>query len=443
MLKKWAKFLAYDFWNIPFDLQKPFKSHLIKWIRISVAAGHSFVQDDCYAKASALTYYSLLSIVPVLAVAFGIAKGFGFEKHLESQVVEKFLEQKEISTQVISFAYSLLESTQGGLIAGIGIIVLFWTVIRLLANIESSFNAIWKVKQDRPWSRKFSDYLAMMIFCPVFFAASSSISVYIMTAIARVSKETGIWDTISPYFQLSFQLFPFFLCWVLFTALYFFMPNTKVSYKAAICAGIIAGTSYQVTQWIYINFQIGVSSYGAIYGSFAAVPLFLVWLNVSWMITLAGAEISYYIDHDRLASIGYARGGSHHVDVSKRVLGLMITKRCVEAFNSDSTHLTLNDLSNQLGTSQNSASDILSELCEKGILVEIAKEEETIYYQPAKDTKRITIQAVCIALDASRAQEYRVAHLDEVHRWEKTLEAIDKAAAASEKNTSLLAGHSR
>lgn len=254
-----------------------------------------FKKDLCYLRASALAYYTLLSIVPVLAVAFGVAKGFGLDEMLKERILVTFAEHPEVADKMVKFAYSALESTRGGLIAGVGVAFLFWVVYNLLNNVERSINAIWGIKEGRSFGRKLSNYLAMMVLGPVIIAIASSSAVFLATELDNLMAEGGVIEAISPVILMSLRLFPLLLSWILFSLIYLYMPNTKVRWKRAVIAGIIGGTIYQCVQWIYIHFQIGVSNYGAIYGSFAALPLFLIWMHMSWLIVLLGAEIAYQI----------------------------------------------------------------------------------------------------------------------------------------------------
>ena len=295
-------------------------------LRVLIDAGRGFVEDDCYSKASALTFYSLLSIVPVLAVLFGIAKGFGFEQALEVEISQHFAEQRELTDKLIQFAYSWLQTVKGGLIAGVGAVALLWSVLSLLNNIEAALNAIWKTRIARPYSRKISDYLATMVICPIFFVTSSSITVFLNTQIAQSAQSNVLVEAVSPFLLLILKLFPFFLSWILFTFVYYFMPNTKVYLRSALIAGILAGTAFQIWQWLYIRFQIGASSYGAIYGSFAALPLFLVWLQISWLILLAGAEVAFELENDLFIP------SRHLTPLPGKAAALLITFRSVEAF---------------------------------------------------------------------------------------------------------------
>lgn len=423
---KWnfLKYFSPTYWTAVFNSPGRWRRIVSKPGRIAVAAARGYVDDDCSAKASALTFYSLLSIVPVLAVAFGIAKGFGFEKHLEKEIMEKFLDQKEVADKLISFAYNTLQNTQSGLIAGVGLIVLFWSVLKLLSNIESSFNAIWKVQKPRSWSRRLSDYLAMMVFCPIFFAASSSLSVFIVTQFVYYSKENGIWETVSPYILLAFHIFPLVLSWLLFTAIYYIMPNTKVPFKAAFTAGIVAGTAYQIVQWIYIQFQVGLASYGAIYGSFAALPLFLIWLNFSWLIALAGAEIAYHIEDDQAqASIKH---GVFQQQTDARVLGLLVMQQCLQSFLKGKAPPSIPTLAQRVGTAVLVVRRLVQKLLDSGLLVEVHwRDGSSGRYQPGRDLNTITFKSVCDALDLTRQERYLVIYDKEVESYEKTLASFD------------------
>lgn len=364
-----------------------------RMFRVIYDAARGFIEDDCYTQASALTYYSLLAIVPVLAVLFGIAKGFGFEKALEIDINAKFAEQRELVQKLIEFAYSWLQNVKGGIIAGIGTVALLWSVLGLLSNIESALNAIWKIPVSRSMGRKVSDYLALMIICPLFLVASSSITVFLYTQITATAQSNVIVEAVSPILLLVLKLFPFFLIWVLFTFVYLYLPNTQVYLRSAILAGIIAGTAFQLWQWIYIKFQIGASSYGAIYGSFAALPLFLIWLQISWLILLAGAELAFEIENDLF--IPYRRT----IPLSTKAAALLITYRCIEAFVLGKPPQTDRSLAHELGISLNHLHTLLKTLQKERILSEISLSDRMIGYQPARATELITFALVCNAID--------------------------------------------
>ena len=184
-----ADFITTDIWRIQIKNLSRTKAMLIKQLRTILLALKGFNENNCQLRASALTFYSLLSIVPVAAVAFGIAKGFGFEQMLEKQLLTRLPGQEDVIAQIIAFAHSMLENTKGGLIAGIGVAILFWSVIKVLSNIERSFNDIWGVREARSIGRKFGDYLSLMLLCPILVIASGSITVFVTTHITLITEK--------------------------------------------------------------------------------------------------------------------------------------------------------------------------------------------------------------------------------------------------------------
>lgn len=400
-------------------------------IRMVYDAVRGFIEDDCYAKASALTYYSLLSVVPILAVLFGIAKGFGFEQTLQKEIIERFSEQKEVMDRLIQFAYSLLHNVKGGIIAGVGTLVLFWSVLGLLNNIENALNAIWKIPVGRPFRRKMSDYLASMLICPIFFVTSSSITVFLSTQIAATAHANVITEALSPVLLFILRLFPYFLSWLLFTFIYLYLPNTTVYLRSAIIAGVIGGTAFQLWQWIYIKFQIGVANYGAVYGSFAALPLFLIWLQVSWIILLAGAELAFEIENDLFIP------NRKQVPLSSKAAALLVTFRCIEAFVKGNPPHTDRSLAHELGISLNHLHGVLEALEHGKILSIVSFKKGTIGYQPARTVDSITLARVCEAIDTRSELQASVEESHLLRKIQDYLELNEKAVERSPINQPL------
>jgi membrane protein len=388
--------------------------------RIIINTFQSFIEDDCYSKASALTFYSLLAIVPMLAVLFGIGKGFGFEHLLEKEIAQRFIEQKEITNKLIEFAHSYLESVRGGLIVGVGIILLLWSSIGLLNNIENALNSIWKTRIGRSYMRKATDYLATIIIGPVFFITLISLNVFITTQVK--SLQSNIWvEAIDPVLHSILEFFPYFLSWLLFTFIYVFIPNTKVYWKSAITAGIIAGSTFQVWQWLYIKFQIGVASYGAIYGSFAALPLFLIWLQISWLILLAGAELAVAIENELYIP------GARIQPISIKTAALLITYKCIEAFSHGDPAPTDRKLAHDLGMSLRHAQLIIETLLQEKILSAVMSSEMgTSGYQPARSVQNITMKDVWNAIENSNEISAAIPDSPIVHKIQTYLITVNE-----------------
>ena len=438
-IKAWitraVEFITTDIWRVRLE-DLPFgKSFLIKQLRIIILTLRGFDEDKCFFRASSLTFYTLLSIVPVAAMLFGIAKGFGFERILRKELFERFPgeAQQEVMVKVIEFAESMLEATKGGLIAGIGLVVLFWSVIKVLSYIESSLNDIWKIKEDRTWGRKFSDYLAVMIISPLLIIVSSSATVFITSQITQLTNQIKLLGMISPLIFLSFKLIPYVLIWILFTVIYVLMPNTKVNLKAGLVAGIIAGTIFQIVQWGYISFQVGTAKYNAIYGSFAALPLFLMWVQISWWVVLFGAELSFASQN--VATYDFEPDSNKISIAFKKVLTLQISHLLIKNFEKGDRPLTDTEISNLLKIPIRLVHSILFDLVESRVVAETrTREDQKFGYQPARDINTLTIKFVVDAIEQNGTNSIPVARNEEFGALSAAIEKFREDMEASPAN---------
>jgi len=393
-----AGFVREDIWLLHEQRLPPFKAIIIKSLKIAILSVQGFSQDLCPLRASALTLYSLLSIVPVIAMLFGIAKGFGFEKMLEQRLIEQAPERDTLVLQLISFAQNLLDSTKSGVIAGIGIVILFWTIISVIGNIEESFNHIWKIGKGRAISRKFSDYLSLMLLAPVILIASGSIAVLLNIKITWLITiielpEFGTWLVIK-----ALGLLPLALMIGLFAFTFIFMPNRKINCRAGIIAGVATGIMYHLVQWAYLSLQIGVSNYNAIYGSFAALPLFVVWLQTGWMIVLLGCEVAFFLQNYEIY-----RNNNRFSDLSfslQKVIALQTTHLIIKNFIQLNNPLSAAEIATRLVIPIAFIQPVLSKLIASHIVVEFKnRDEDDEVYQPAVDINRLTIAYVINALE--------------------------------------------
>jgi len=432
-VSRFIDFIRGDIWRVRLkDLPRK-QSFLIKQLRIFLLSARGFAEDKCQLRASALTFYSLISVVPVAAMAFGIAKGFGFEKRLERQLLEQFQGQEEVITRVITFAQSLLTNTKGGLIAGVGIVILFWAVIRVLGNIEASFNDIWGIQEPRTLGRKFSDYLSVMLLCPILMILSSSVTVFITTQVTLIMEKVALLGIFSPLISFVLKVLPYGIVWLLFTFLYIFMPNTKVNFRSGVLGGIIAGTIYQIVQLGYITFQVGVARYNAIYGSFAALPLFLIWLQLSWLIVLFGAEFSFA--HQNVDTYEFEPDSLKISASFKRLLSLQIAHLLVSNFAEGGRPLTATQISHRLETPIRLVHQILHELTACGIVSDTQTAEyREPGYQPARDISTLTIQFIVDSLEDRGTDAIPVAQTDESKTLSEILRAFRDEVAQSPSN---------
>jgi membrane protein len=431
-----AQFLKTDIWRLRADKLTPARSFWIRQLRICLLAVRRFNIDKCDLRASALTFYSLLSIVPVVAMAFAIAKGFGIEKLLADQLITKLQGHEEVAERIIGFAQSLLENTKGGAIAGVGIVVLFWTIVKVLGNIETSFNDIWGVTTSRPLGRKLADYLSVMMICPVLLITAGSLTVLLTTKVTLMVEQLSFLGYLADVLIFLLKILPYGVIWLVFTFIYVFMPNTKVDIKSALWGGVVAGTIYQLVQLAYITFQIGVSNYGAIYGSFAALPLFLVWLQLSWLIVLLGAEVCFA--HQNVATYEFEQDCLKASHLFKRMIGLMITFVCVRNFLNAEKPSTAEAISRELEVPIRLVRSVLAELTEARLLSEVCSaDREDIAYQPACDIDRLSVAAVMDRLDQHGIDTLPIADSTTLDKIRHTLSRFCEMNAQSPANVKL------
>ncbi|MCB1195890.1 YihY/virulence factor BrkB family protein [bacterium] len=431
IIHKIITFIKYDIWFVRKHALSPARRSLVSLLRITILSFRGFNQDKCSLRASALTFYTLLSIVPVIAMLFGIARGFGIEKILESQIRESLHGHEEVAEKILGFSTTLLQNTRSGVIVGIGIIALFWAVIKLLGNIELSFNEIWGVKQCRSIGRKVTDYLSMLLICPIFLVASSSITVFLTTKIQDVAQKVPLLG--SPIIAVTLNLAPYITLWLLFSILYIFLTNTKIGIISGLSGGIIAGTIFHLVQWSYVTFQIFTSKYNAIYGSFAALPLFLIWLQTSWLIVLFGAEISFA--HQNVDTYEYEPESLDVAYATKKLLALIIMKLCINRFCKGEPPLASGDIANEIDAPIRLIRQILFELASINLLARIKGDsDKETGYQPAISPETLTIQYVLSRYEHYSSQSSRLSTAVISHPFGEYLQKFNEKLANSPEN---------
>jgi len=431
-----VRFLRGDIWRIrEKDLPRP-KSVLLRTLRVLVLSVRGVLSERVGLRASALTFYSLLSIVPVAAMVFGIAKGFGFERALERLLLSSLEGQEEIVKKIVDFAHALLEDVKGGFIAGLGLLILFYTIIKILSNIENALNDIWGIKKPRSLSRKITDYLSVMLIGPVLFFMSSTLTVFISSSVQQIVEETSVLRVVSPGISFLLQLLPYISMWFLFSFVYIFIPNTKIKWTSGILGGIIAGTLYHLFQFFYISLQIGVAKYNAVYGGFAALPLFFIWMQIGWLIVLFGAEIAFA--HQNVETYEFEQECLTVSHAFKRLLSLRILHLIVRDFWLGGKPYTSRQIAHDLEIPIRLVNEILFELVASGLASEVkADEGRGIAYEPARDPDTMTIKNVVDMLEQHGSVDIPVAQTDELRQLSESLKTFGDLIEKSEANRKL------
>ena len=402
-IKVLIKFITEDVWRIT-DLEISSKKktgyNLLKIISLVV---RRFSEDNLSSRASALTYSTLLSLVPLLAVLFSIAKGFGFDNIIQSQFFDNFPGQREMLSQTFEFVNSYLAQAKEGLFVGLGVVLLLYTVLNLISGIEDNFNMIWQVKKGRAYYRKFTDYFSVLLLLPVFLVFSSGLSIYVSTMLNSIDK----YEILTPVYQYFLKLAPFFVSILAFTFLYISMPNTKVQFKHALYAGIFAGSAFLLFQYLYISGQIWVSKYNAIYASFAFLPLLLLWLQLSWLICLIGAEFSYASQNIRTFNFE-----ADSKNITRRYydfVTLTIAALIIKRFEKGHPPYTADEISVNFKIPIRLTHQIIFDLHELEIINEVKENDDRkTYYQPALDINRITVGYLFQKIDSKGSEKFKI-----------------------------------
>lgn len=452
--KELVQFLSYDIWRQNPETLSNKRNILYDATKTIILTIRNIQEQDLGGSARSLTYRTVLSIVPMLAILFAIARGFGIENIVESSIFD-FLAGDDSSTEMVMqpapiasdtltleaansgtvinrgagegvrvqeevsasattkqflnllfglIDNSLKEAKGGGIFAGIGILLFLYTIMLLFSNIENSFNRIWQIGKGRPIQRRVVDYFAFVLLMPIFFIFTNALNL-IGSPEGNLLKIIHILYPIVPRLV---NVLPVVIIILMLTMLYKFIPNTKVKFINALIAGIVAGLAFQVFQMLYLSGQLWISRYNAIYGTFAAVPLMLMWLQLSWFIVLIGAEISYAAQNVRKFSFE-----KETRNISRRYkdfFTIMITSVIVQRFADELPPLTADQISVKCKVPLKLTNDILTELEELDILsiTPSHKDHAVSAYQPAVDINLITVNYLMTKIDENGSEDFMI-----------------------------------
>ncbi len=387
-LRKLSDFLRNEVWHDPKDAGRLYFFYY-QSVRIILLTIHGLKNRMILLRASALSYSTLLAIVPLLAIAFSMLKGLGFHSRLEHVLVNYLTaEQEALTSRIVEY----IANTNFKALGAFGTALLIYASVMMLSNVERTFNELWGVPQQRTISRKISNYISVLFLGPFLMVLSTAM-------IASFSSNTVVaalteYEIFEQFFILFSRIIPHATLWVAFTVMYILMPNTRVKFVPALVAGIICGSIWEGAFRIYTDFNIGVAKYNTIYGTFAVLPIFIIWLYISWLIVLIGAQLSYAIQN--------VRSYQQEVNVydvaydQKEEMALNIMLKISAMFHHGMAQMGVEELSNALAVPVRLVREITRKLCDRGLLLEIFGDEITL--QPSKNIELISILDVCVAL---------------------------------------------
>ena len=426
LIDRGRNFLEHELWEMDATDKPWWRRALINQGQILALVVRGFISDGCMLRASALTFTTLLSLVPLLALVFSVLKGFGVQNELEPLLLEQLAVGGGAAvTKIVEY----INNTNVARLGSYGLIFLIVTVLTLLSNIEKSFNSVWGVVETRPMLRRFTDYFSVVTIGPLL--------VVVAISMTSTLKSQQLVITLIKYEYLGevllfvFEILPFMVMWLVFAGLYLFMPNVKVSPRAALIGGVFGGTLWQLSQWGYLNFQVGVARYNAIYGTMAALPILMVWIYLSWMIVLLGLEMTYATQN--LRTIRQDLRGQRVNFASIEFIALTVLLFVSRRFYAGKPALGQEDLASHLDVPPRLLRTILEELTRLGFVVETSQEIDGSGYQPARALEKIRLHDVIRGLaidgtDYSHLRQNRERGV--VASLEETLQRAEREALA-------------
>ena len=411
----------------PEQIHNPFLRWAARQYKLLFYTVQGLSTHGTMVRSAAMPFYTLISIVPIVALIFAVLKGFGMTDDLVQNLYGLLPQMPEVVDYVVDFAQNTLARTQGGWVAAISLVTLFWAVIRVFGSIEDAFNNIWEVKNTRSMARKYSDYITVVVLAPILWIVATSFATY-------TRQIFGVDD--SMWLKVGSEIGSMAIVWLMFTFIYIIIPNTKVQFSAALMAGIIAGSIFLGFQWGYIYLQKWMTSYNAIYGSFAALPLFLLWMQTSWEILLLGGELSFAYQNEKRFEEERQSLMSSHDCRRKLMVGIMTI--VVEWMRQGRGPIPVAELRERMEIPTRILSNLLFSLTRAGMLgeVHISNKEYDVAYVPTRDISTLRVYDIIEAVEREGLdfEQVEMERSTQIVSCATTVDLLKSLARKSEEN---------
>lgn len=419
------RFLRYDMWRVTateFDGFFQRLGYII--IRTIVLVARGFTSKNLNDKAKALTYSLIFAIVPILAMIVAIAQGFGVADVIENQLNKSFLGETNLVPTIMEMVQRYLDTAQGGVFIGIGILILLWAIYSFFQSVETAFNKIWNVHKSRSILRQVTTYVTIVVLIPVIVVCSAGITIFLNTTI----ESTLHVEALHHFFHTSgVKFLQFAMCWLLFTVMYVGIPNTKVRFLSALIPGVIMGTLFQLLQMLSVYLIAFLSRTSIVYGAFATIPILMTWLQYTSLLILIGAEMSYAIQNNE--EFEYEQDLNRMSRRYKDFVMLYLLSVIIKRFEADEAPLTAHELAIRDHLPIRLVNQLVGRMVETGILREVYtdEEEEEKCYQPALDTHKISVGMVIGRIETQGNELFLQKPTEEMQAfWDKYIELKEK-----------------
>ena len=397
------KFVRYDMWRVTTnEFDSFFKRLGYQIIRTIVLVARGFGSKNLNDTAKSLTYSLIFAIVPILAMIVAVAKGFGVADVIERQLNASFLGETNMVPTIMSMVQRYLDTAQGGIFIGVGLLILLWAVYSFFQSVETAFNRIWNVHKSRSILHQATTYIAILVLIPVMIVCSAGINIFIHSTVESAFHA----EALHQFFQTSgVKFLQFAMCWLLFTTMYYAIPNTKVDFLSALIPGIIMGSLYQLLQMLSVYIIASLGRTSIVYGAFATIPILMTWLQYTSLLILIGAEMSYAIQNNE--EFEYEQDLNRMSRRYKDFIMTYLLSVIVKRFENDGEPLTVHELAIRDHLPIRLVNQLLGRLVETGILREVYTEgDEEKTYQPALDTHKITVGMVFDRIETQGTEEF-------------------------------------
>lgn len=384
------EFVQYDLWRYPHvKTQDPKKRLWYRVLQTVILVARGFKNQTLVVRANSLSFALLFAFIPMLAMIYAIARGFGFEEMVSQQLAGSFLAEANVAPVLLEWVERYLETARGGLFVGIGLVVLIWAVYAFFNMLENSFNSIWNVKKTRSFARRMTNYVMTLLLVPILVVVTSGISIFLNSTEILAS----VLSAIEPLRKFMLRFIPFVATSAVFTWIFMAIPSTQVKFSSAIIPGVLMGFLYQVVQALSMFLVVLFTRMSIVYGAFSAIPLVLIWLHITCWLLLIGAELAFAIQNNEL--FAYERDletiSRRYKDYVMLYLLSVIIRRFEQGEQPETAHemATANQLPIRL------VQQLLSRLEETNIVRRVLSEqEENPAFVPAMDTHQITVEKV-------------------------------------------------
>lgn len=392
-IKRIYDFVRRDIWRTTGDELDKTRRLGYATIKTLILSVRGFNDNDVSMRANALTYSFMFALVPILAMILAVARGFGMEQVIEGYLNKSFLGQYDpkIVGVIMGFVQRYLETAQGGVFLGIGILILLWAIYSFFRNVEASFNKIWQVNQSRNIGIQITNYLTLLLALPILMIASSGISIFVNTKLT----ETEFFINLGALYEWGLKLVPWMMSWLVFFLMYKGIPNTKVKWHAALIPGIFIGTLVQMLQMLTVYVIMFLGRTSVVYGAFAIIPLLLTWVQWLCMLILFGAELSYSIQNNE--HFDYLQETDTMSRRYKDYLTLYICHAVIKRFEQGGAAYSAQELAQESHLPTRIVNQLLGRMADSKLLSVIRPESEhddELRYQPAMDINKITVGMV-------------------------------------------------